>query len=85
MLTHEPSAPPSTPTMPADVAERLLRAVAAWLPGTAWHQHPAAIVVDDPAMRGPLRQLLSLQAPELLVLQAAELPGWVEVRSDGEL
>jgi hypothetical protein len=85
MLTHEPSAPPSTPSMPADVVERLLRAVAAWSPGTAWHPHLAAIGVDDPAMRGPLRQLLSLQAPELLVLQAAELPGWVEVRSDGEL
>jgi hypothetical protein len=84
--TPESSAPSSTPpSVPADVAERLLRAVAAWLPGTAWQPQLAAIVVDDPAMRAPLRQLLSLQAPELLVLQAAELPGWVEVRLEGEL
>ena len=65
--------------------EALLRAVAAQLPGSAWHYKPTAILVDSHEARRAIRKRLRPQAPDTLVLQAAELPPWVAVRPHGEL
>ena len=67
------------------VGEALMRAAAGLLPGSAWDPVPAAIVVDTHDARRAVRAQLRPQAPDLNVLQASELPGWVDVEWRGEL